>query len=702
MLYIMPCQNDYWNKTDGFSVLSMQVKGTVLGLDILPGDRQKPHYAAVVIDNQGKKLFQGDVNRYEIYDLIKRFNVNIIAIDNVFELFPSSDSLSEFLRSTKVKLLQVTGPPGKEVKLSYLASLYGLTKGGKLSPQAAAEISARLALMGVGSEAKIFEDITEISITRTRSLGEGGQHQAKYARVIASVIQHATREIEDILRKNKINYDTLAREGDFGIKSAKIIVYAPYKKIKRLVGKYQGDLFKIDIRPIEREKLTFIDHEKIYRSKKLLICGIDPGETTGLAILDLSGNILYVGSKKSFGLTSILETIYEYGKPILIASDVPKMPQFLEKICRKVGAVCIGPSHVYSVSEKNEIVRQLPVRVSNAHERDALIAALLAFRRYKQLFQKVDNILSYFPMKIDKDLVKKEIIFGCNIKDAISRTFESALRELLSQEKNERNVDLVEKRIPNQMLIEEKEKLNKKLSEALERIARLEDKISSLESALREKDKEIEHLHDTLLRERRLCRKKLRQEIEKLKDSYIRDLETKLAEYRRVIQRQKAYIRTLTTRQKNLLTILQKDEKTYVVKRLAKLTLSKIESLEKTYGILKGDILYIEDCSGIGKNAIMRIIEKGVHAVIIKNNKMPLDAETLLREYNVPILKYDDFDPPFLLNEDIALLSEETFKRALRNMKLRTLPEEEAFEMEIEEILNEWREQRLKEIEEIQ
>ena len=66
MLYIMPCQNDYWNKNDGFSVLSMQVKGTVLGLDILPGDRQKPRYAAVVIDNQGKKLFQGDVNRYEI------------------------------------------------------------------------------------------------------------------------------------------------------------------------------------------------------------------------------------------------------------------------------------------------------------------------------------------------------------------------------------------------------------------------------------------------------------------------------------------------------------------------------------------------------------------------------------------------------------------------------------------------------------
>ena len=671
---------------------------TILGLDILPGHRQNPSYAAVILDKNGKKIFEGEITRFEIFNILKKYNVSTIAIDNIFELFPSSNEIIDFLRKTRIKLLQVTGPLGKEMKLSYLASLYGLSRKGKLSPHIAAEIAARLALLGVGAEIKIFEDITEILITRTRSLGEGGQHQTKYARVIASVIQRAAREIEDILRDSNLQYDFFAREGDFGIKSAKFIVYAPYDTVKRVVSKYQGDLFRIDVRPLEKEKIAFLPTDKSPASKRLLICGIDPGETTGLAILDLSGNILYVGSKKNYGLISLLETIYEFGKPVLIASDVPKVPQFIEKMCRKIGALCHTPSHIYSVGEKNELIRQINVRVSNSHERDALVAAIIAYNKYKSTFQKIDNLLSYIPLKLDADAIKKEVLYGASIKDAIHKHFEKALTELLRS--SMRPSDSTQVKHIDKKLIIEKERLNKRLSEALQRINELEKRIENLEKQIREKDLEISRLNNIIEKQRLLWKRNIRSELERIKDSYIRDLETRVREYKRIINAQRRKISTLEERINNLLTLLRKTENEIAVKKLIKFDNRSIETLDKTYGILRGDIIYIEDPSGGGKNTALQLSKRGILAIVVREKRFSSDAERIFNENNIPILLLDDFDPPLVLKGDITIISREAYETALKNMKLRELPEDEALYMEVESILAEWREKRLKELNE--
>lgn len=668
----------------------------ILGLDIFPGDRQTPMYAAVILNRVGFKVFEDKIKRTELINLINKYHIKIIAIDNIFELFPTTQEIMNFIRKTKIKLIQVTGPLGKEKKLAYLARIHGLSNQPKLSPPKAAEICARLAMMGIGSEIKIFEDITEITVTRARSLGEGGQHQSKYARVIASVIQRATREISDILNENNLKYDLYYREGDFGLKSARFIVYAPYEVVKKVVTRYHGDLFRIDLKPLEKKRIISLPADNISFPKKLLICGIDPGETTGLAVLDLTGRVIFVGSKKNFGLSSIVEKIYEFGKPVIIATDVPKMPQFIEKLCSKTGAICYSPRHTISITEKNEIIRQLNLEVSNSHERDSLIAALMAYRKYKNLFQKIDNILSYIPIRINNDEIKREVILGKSIRDAIRSHLEKKLFNLLQSQLENITTETSKHITMQQKLIHERERLRQKLSNAIIRIKQLEEKIAELENKLREKNTEIKRLRDLIVKKEEIWHRKINEKIEELKDNYVKEIERKLSEYQSIISAQRNKISRMENYITNLKSLLHRDRDRIPIKRLTKFTREEIKRLDNMYGILDGDIIYIEDPSGGGKKTAQLLIDKGIRAIIVRENKFSNEALDVFESNNIPLLLVEDFEAKLNLDSDIEFVTLDQFNIALRNMKLRVLPENEAISLEIETILDEWRKKRLK------
>ena len=170
--------------------------GKILGLDHLATAERKKRFAYVIINRFGEKEDTGILELGEIRDIIKRNKIEIVAIDNVFELYPNPRNIINFVKNNNIKLIQVTGRPGNMVKLSFLAKQVGFFKRGKLSPQQSAEIAAKLALMGIGAELHIFEDATKVIISRSRSLGEGGQHQVKYARSIASLILQAKKKIK--------------------------------------------------------------------------------------------------------------------------------------------------------------------------------------------------------------------------------------------------------------------------------------------------------------------------------------------------------------------------------------------------------------------------------------------------------------------------------------------------------------------------
>ncbi|MHA1609609.1 MAG: hypothetical protein ACTSUJ_06340, partial [Candidatus Njordarchaeales archaeon] len=109
-------------------------KGYVLGIDIIPGDRKDPKFAYVVLNENGEKISSGEIQRSTLLNFIREHKIKVLALDNIFELYPSTREIIYFLKLAKVRLIQVTGPPGKAQKLSHLGRMYKLWKGGKLSP----------------------------------------------------------------------------------------------------------------------------------------------------------------------------------------------------------------------------------------------------------------------------------------------------------------------------------------------------------------------------------------------------------------------------------------------------------------------------------------------------------------------------------------------------------------------------------------
>ncbi len=101
---------------------------------------------------------------------------------------------------------------------------------------------------------------------------------------------------------------------------------------------------------------------------KYLIVGIDPGTKTGIALIDLEGNILCLFSSKDMGLNNTIEYITSKGRPTIIASDVTPEPRFVSNVASKLGCPSFVPSEPLSVEEKNKMTKGYDV--VDFHQRD--------------------------------------------------------------------------------------------------------------------------------------------------------------------------------------------------------------------------------------------------------------------------------------------------------------------------------------------
>lgn len=131
----------------------------------------------------------------------------------------------------------------------------------------------------------------------------------------------------------------------------------------------------------------------VFLTAKPVIVGVDPGMTTGIAVLDLDGNLLLTKSKKNFRHSEISKAIYTKGVPIIMASDKFPLPRTVEKISAAFPSKLMWPRQSLTRIEKIEMVGIYKIdnkRVwSNRHERDALAAAIFAHNRIKPLLIRI-------------------------------------------------------------------------------------------------------------------------------------------------------------------------------------------------------------------------------------------------------------------------------------------------------------------------
>jgi predicted RNase H-like nuclease (RuvC/YqgF family) len=151
------------------------------------------------------------------------------------------------------------------------------------------------------------------------------------------------------------------------------------------------------------------------------IVGIDPGITTGVAILDMNSfsDFYQVFSTRGTSFSRLCDYISENGEPVIIACDVKKPPSLVRKTASAFNAVLSKPGKTITVAEKNRLAKKYAFK--NKHERDAIAAAILAKRRFSVLFRKVDSVLKvrnlvYLADDIKDLLIKKK---AGNISHAI-------------------------------------------------------------------------------------------------------------------------------------------------------------------------------------------------------------------------------------------------------------------------------------------
>ena len=608
------------------------------GVDIVGNNR----YALFVLENEDEKV----VSKIKLFRLIRRYKPEIVAVDNVFELFNSKDELVTFLRQAppKTKLVQVAG----KHPLPVLAKRFGLTINPR-NPIDEAKACAYLAKLGVGEEVSVFMDRTIITVSRNRSLGRGGWRQKKYKRKVHNSVRQVFNEIKSKLDELGLEYVESVKSGYGGISKGVLVVNAPKSSIP--INSFRFGDVQVKVEAVEKEKIEFIP---LRRTKPFVIVGIDPGTTTAVAMVDLNGNLLDVKSKKGWSCGEIIDYITSVGKPVVVATDKSNPPELVLKLKASFNAVLWTPKEDMSVEKKRQITSGYCYL--NDHERDAIAVAISAYNTFKN---KIRNIEKRVPAGLDVDFVKAEVIRGNSLKDIIKE--EKEKREEKVERKDKVATPTVNIKVLEE-LREENELLRRKVKELSEEIERLRGKI-------------VEMSKESYERIRR--------------DNLVKSLQSEIAELRKALKERDKRIEELEKEIERLRKMkLLEFEGWIEVKVLKKFTKDEIDKLERELSINKGDIVLIRDASCGGKSNAEYLCEKKVKAVIVKNEMSHL-AKSILEEREIPVISADEVD--IIESQTFALINAESFDRVYR-VKLEEIRKKKLDK--IEELFVEYRMRR--------
>lgn len=648
----------------------------IFGIDIARGSsrgREKPAYAVAVI-RDGKAEHFSMVSLHKVLRMAWKERPQFIAIDNIYELAPDRQALVSMLQKLphETKLVQVTGGEHPE-PLVKLAKERGITFD-RFDPGAEALACARLAQMGTGSEVSAFEDKTIIKVSRGRSPGRGGWSQNRYRRKVHGYVRQRAREIEDYLNEQSkligFTYSANVAERFGGYSKAEFLVNAPRGAVRVSSGRY-GDV-QVNVKSIERDALVF--KPITTKGRDYIIVGIDPGTTTAIAVLTLDGELRMLHSSRTISIPDVIEKIAEEGRPLIIASDVFPTPNTVEKVRRAFNAVLGTPGDIITTEDKIEFARSY--EYSNAHERDAIAAAVSVYRKNRNKFEQIKRKI---PQGVDADEAIAQVVRGKSVDAVIS-----------ALTKREEKVPAVETA---------RERADEEVSRQRESIRRYEDIIreikgyqEELKRELELKDARIRELDKQIIRQRDRIYKELKREKElRIRDKEIYSLRNRISESGKRIASLNERIHKL----KNVRR-LEMSGKLLPVKIIQAFTKDSILRTREQFGIKKDDIILLKDASGGGTMTAKMIADFGVRAVIICNDMSHAAGDEMFR-LNVPVLKAKDVRIKFDPAEEIAVIDPEDIRKALDEWKLKAEERRKAEKEEwLESLVDEYRSERRK------
>lgn len=575
-----------------------------MGLDIHPGSSSRssipPVYSVIILRDDVVLAEYDKIPLYTVIRLILEYHVDVLAVDNVYEIARDSRSLTRISRLIPYwcRIVEVTNRGDRYISVEEIARELGLEYT-HLSPNTTARIVAYAALRGYGREVRFSSDRTYIVVSKGRTPVQGGSSSSRYKRSIRASVLQVVREVKSILDENKVDYDLVVKESDGGLEKGFFVVYAPIDRIKGLIPLGSSKNVKVSIRPALQLKT-------MRESKKIVILGIDPGMSVGIAVLDLDGNPLLVHSFKNPDRESIIEKVLELGKPIIVAVDVAKPPDYAKKIATILNAQLYSPEEDMNVDEKQKLVREYESRYGietpDTHSRDALASALKALKYIKPKIEEIESKIKGI-IGVSRDEILVEVLKG----KALSEVLENIFKRKLTVSKHEVFTD-------RDSSIDEKKTQNEEISRLRAKISELENLVKKLQEQLDKREEVIENLELEL----KILRKKPpSEECERR----IQQLQVEIGNLRNIISEKTNTVESLKNRLLEL-------EKVLIDVALGKNTVTcrkmKIDECNGLPVFVEdpGDISRVIDYVKQYKTCI--VIPRGLKTIDVKGIKIPI------------------------------------------------------------------------------
>jgi uncharacterized protein len=396
------------------------------------------------------------------------------------------------------------------------------------------------------------------------------------------------------------------------------------------------------------------------RTTKGIIVGYDPGLTVGIAILNLNGELISLDSFKEIRRSEIISHIIAYGNTVLVATDVYPAPKTVRKIATTLNSKIWSPYKNMSVESKIETVDNFTGMGNslnvpqNAHERDALAAAVKTYKDHSKKFKQIEKRAEELAMTEDMvDEVKILVINGKSISNSLReishpaqdngyignlnhKTDESSkscqdtdglnVNNCANDPKTHRgNLDSEELRI---------NRLKTKLNSQRRYINELKDKNLQLEDEIKFHKTEISKLQSKMDKLRNEYSRKILEKKEfASKISMIKRLQNKYLE-------EKALRLELEKQLDPNFGMETLGEDAVALKIINSFTREGIRESSLLMKISKGDTVLLKNSEGGGSNTAAILCEMGIKAVITMD-KISDPAETVFKNCMIPVIPED-------------------------------------------------------------
>lgn len=456
-----------------------------------------------------------------------------------------------------------------------------------------------------------------------------------------------------------------------------------------------------------------LDKNLNFKGGPWVIVGFDPGLTVGIAILDLSGNLMSLTSFKEISRAEVINHIMSYGRALIIASDVYPPPKSVKKLATALNSKIYSPSKLLSVESKKELVdsfiQTTDHLIENAHQRDALAAAIKTYKHYEKKLHQIEKRTRELNLSSEKiDHIKNLVITGTPITKAINEVMNEKTLFFIPTEQEKAREEYENEHNSIEPKINSLEDSNSKKSE-FETISKLKKRIRIQEKQIKNQEGIIKNLRDKNKIYRNKIQKnkkeltRLKFRIEKLHSEYSqgillkKELSSKLELIKKLINQynqEKIRRKKLEENLKSIQKIKNWEisENSVPVKIVKSFTKDGIKKASDYWKIRKGDVILLTSSKGGGSTTAALLVEIGLRAIIVQD-KMSHQAKEVFERENIPVISADKLETKLV--DEFAIVKYENLKDEIDkwNIKIKELRKKEE-EKKLWTVIDEYRAKR--------